>query len=534
MPVATERQYGPPRRPPVPDVRQPYYGGEDLYRQTENNRQRSVAQGDMLNQELSDYGDDQNYWQQYYRGEGDSAYGEIGEGRGGYREGENADIIGRQGLDDLQMTPEELSSLYLNGGEEDAIRGDPWRAEGWFDPEGLDAINTQNNARIGENVDESGRDIRSTYDDEALSLTPGYRDEVGNIVSGSAGNVRGALQSGASGVRGAINRDRLTLDPNFIKDYRMTDRDVDDFTQEAALTQGNVSAGRADAIRRAAAESGGMSPLALASGINELTSRGDQQANRAMLSARIGARGMQADRLRDVEGMRLDAEGNYANLASDAEMGLSGREAAAEMDLGDREYGAATDYEDLRLNTERDKGDRRYQIADNVADRTRDATVRQGENTREAARYRGETGVALARDTDALQSDRALALATNRQGAERYGQESKYDRNKYRGEALSTRTRAVADPRLAQEKERRAYLAAQQGMANDNVQATYGNRIKNYGQAGQQAQAATGDAMQYDLARRGQSFGTKFKGALGSSLGTFLGNPAQAAKTAGG
>lgn len=525
-----ERPYGPPVRPPVPDVRQPFYDGSDPYKQSRNNRARSSAYGDMLNQELGDFGGDEDYWRQYYRGQGSDAYGEIGEGRGGYREGEERDIIGRDGLDELRMTPEQRQALYLAEGEESEIRGDPFRAEGWFDPEGLDTINTEFNERIGENVDESSRDLRNTYDEDALSLSRGYRDELGNLVTGNAGNVRGALSAGAGNVRGAINRDRLTVDPNFIKDYRMTDRDVDDYTQEAALTQGNISAGRAGAIQRAAAESGGMSPLALASGLNELTMRGDQQANRAMLNARIAARGMQADRLRDSEGLRLDSESNYANLASDAEMALSGREASAEMGLGDRAFDAATGYETQRLGTERDKGDRRYQIAGNIADRSYGATVRRGENTRDAARYRGETGYGVARDTDALQSGRGTALATNRQGAERYGQESEYDRNRFRGAALSERTQAAADARLEQERERRAYLAGQQGVANDNVTGSQDRLIRNYGQAGQLANQSTGQEMDYDLGRRGQSFGTNFK----TSMGKFLGNPVEIAKAAQG
>jgi len=497
--------FNPPRRSYIPDVREGFYNGDDPYQQARNNRSRAVAYGDMLNQQMQDFGDEEDYFRQYFRGEGTSAYGDIAEGRGGYRPDEQRDIIGRDGMDELQMTPEEREQLYLSEGEQAGVRGDPNQALRWFDPEWQDTINTEGNARIRENVDESGRSLNNTYNEDALSLSRGYRDELGNAVT-----------SGAANVRGTLNRDRMTLDPNFIRDYRMSDRDVEDMTQQAALSQGNVSKGRADAIYRAAAQTGGMSPLALASGINELTTRGDQQANRAMLDARVAGKNMQAGRLRDVEGMRLDAEGNYADLASGAEMAL-----------GDRAYGAARDYETQRIGTEQDKQGRRYQIAANVADRGYDAVNQQNQNNVNNARYIGETGAELYNRADEQAAGRSRFLATNRQDAERYGQEARYGRGMDRNDRISGRTAGVVDARRGEEKEWRAYLAAQQGMANDNVNNTYANRIRNYGQAGQLAQGSTGDTMQYDLARRGQSFGTNFKQNAGRAIGSFVGNPTQ-------
>lgn len=535
--MAYERTYSPPGRSYVPDTRQPYYSGDDLFRQSENGRQRAVAQGDMMNQELSDFGNEEDWWRQYARGQGYDAYADIAEGRGGYNEGERGDIMGRDGLAQMQMTPEQRQSLFLNDGEQQSMYGDPNKGLGWFDPETLDVINSEANKRVGENVDQSGRALNNTYNEDALSLSSGYRDELGNIINSGSGRVRDSLSGGAGRVRGAIDRDRMTLDPNFIRDYRMTNRDVDDMTQQAALTQGNVSQGRKDAIMRAAAGSG-MSPLSMAASINELTTRGDQQGNRAMLDARVAANQMKAGRLKDIEGMRLGAEDNYASLASNAEMGLSGREADAEMGLMDRGYGAATDYEGQRLASERDKQTRRYQIAANNADRSYDATNRVNSNNMDNARYRGETGAALYNRADDTATGRAAAIAGNRQSAERYGQESQYDRAKYQNQATSDRAKAAADARLATERERRQYLAGQQELSNTNVNNSYANRIRNYGQTNSDAQAALNSRMQYQLGRDANGFGANFKRGFGQSLGSFVGNPARAVsdynKAAGG
>jgi hypothetical protein len=524
--MAYEPTYRPPGRSYIPDVRQPYYGGDDLFRQSENIRQRATAQGDMMNQELSDFGNEEDWWRQYARGQGYDAYGDIAEGRGGYNEGERGDIMGREGLAGLQMTPEQRNSLFLSDAEQQQMYGDPNKGLGWFDPETLDIINTEANKRVGENVAESGRALNNTYNEDALSLSRGYRDELGNIINAGSGNVRNSLTGGAGRVRGAIDRDRLTIDPNFIRDYRMTDRDVNDMTQQAAQTQANVSRGRADAVQRAAAGSG-MSPMALANGLNELTTRGDQQANRAMLDARVAANQMKAGRLKDIEGMRLGAEDNYAGMLSAAEMGLSGREADAEMGLMDRGYGAATDYEKQRLASEQDKQARQYQIQANIADRGYDAVNRVNSNNMDNARYRGETGAALYNRADDTAAARAAAIAGNRQSAERYGQESAYDRAKYQNQATSDRAKAAADARLATEKERRQYLAGQQELANTNVNTAYGNRIKNYGQATGDAQAALNSRMQYQLGRDANGFGANFKKSLGQSLGRTIGSPFQ-------
>jgi len=522
--MAYEPTYRPPGRSYIPDVRQPYYSGDDLFRQSENARQRAVAQGDMMNQELQDFGSEEDWWRQYARGQGYDAYADIAEGRGGYNEGERNDIMGREGLDQMQMTPEQRQALFLSDDEYSQMYGNPNQGLQWFDPETLDTINTEANKRVGENVAESGRALNNTYNEDALSLSSGYRDELGNIINTGSGNVRNALTGGAGRVRGAIDRDRLTLDPNFIRDYRMTDRDVNDMTQQAAQTQANVSRGRADAIERNAAGSG-MSPLALAAGINELTTRGDQQGNRAMLDARVAANQMKAGRLRDIEGMRLGAEDNYAGMLSAAEMGLSGREADAEMGLLDRTYGAATDYEGQRLGTERDKQTRQYQIQANIADRGYDATNRVNSNNMDNARYRGETGAALYNRADDTAAARAAAIAGNRQSAERYGQESQYDRAKYRNDATSQRAAGVGDARLAAERERRQYLAGQQEMSNANVNTSYANRIRNYGQTNSDAQAALNSRMQYQLGRDANGFGANFKKSLGQSLGRTIGSP---------
>ena len=93
---------------------------------------------------------------------------------------------------------------------------------------------------------------------------------------------------------------------------------------------------------------------------------------------------------------------------------------------------------------------------------------------------------------------------------------------------ISQRTQQNAAPRLSQEQEYRNYLLQQQGLANGNVNTAFGNQLTNNNQTGNLINQATQGMSQYDLGRRGQSFGTNFKGAFGTALGGFLGNPSKA------
>lgn len=529
--MAYEYTYG--QRTPrntLPNVREPYYSGTDPTQMFRNDRQRAVATGDMVNQDLADFGNEEDYYRQWFRDQGMDAYAGIRAGEGGYRGGEADEIIGRDRLNGMRLTPEQLAAYYQTDDEREAIMGDPSQAQNWFDPEWLDSLNTEANQRVRENVGDSATDLRGTYDEADLGLSTGYRDELGNIIGSQASGVRGAIDSGGANVRGTINRDRLTVDPNFLRDYRMTDRDVDDMMQQAALTQGNVSRGRADAVRRAAAGSG-MSPLALTAGLNELTTRGDQQANRAMLDARIAGRGMQADRLRDAETLRLGAEGRYAGLASDTEMGLAGMKTNAEMGLGDRAYGAASDFERQRLGAAQDRQSRRYQIAANIADRGYDATNRVNNNNMDNARYLGEQGEAVYRRTDDRRSDRAGQIANARQVAAGRSNDAGFERDRYIDNATAGRVTGVADARRGDEREYRAWLAGQQGQANDNVGGTYDRRIRNYGQQGDQAARSSQGAFQDQqngfwrgvggalLGSAAGAFGGKLPGAIAGAVG---------------
>ena len=513
---------GAPYSPPVPDVREGFYNGEDPAAMIRNDRARAAARGDMMNQELQDFRNSEDYYRQGYRARGDASYNDIAEGRGGYRPNEQEDIMGRGGLDDMQLTPEQRERLYMTEQERVENTGDPNRPEQYFDPAWYDSLNTEGNARINESTAQGaagtreafGRGatgLRGSMDPEALRLRGGYGNDVNSSLSGAEGNVRGIL-----------DRDRLTQSRDFVNRYRMTDRDVNDYTQSAALTQGALNRGRVGAVNRAAAATGGANPLALAAGLNNLSLTSDQQGQDAMLRARIAARGEQADREKDIEGMRLGAEGNYAGMASNAEM-----------DLGGRRYGALRDTEGMRLNAEGGIADRNIGIESTIgardlaseqaiADRNYDSANQQYRNNMNNARYIGETGADLARGTDDRNVERSRYASRNRQDTERYASESDYARQLARNDRISQRTQQVAAPRLSQEQEHRNYLANQQAMANENVGRTFGQQIQNNGQTGQLVQGSTGQASQYDLGRRANSFGTSFMRGLGGFMGNTL------------
>ena len=520
-----DQQFGPPAHDPVPNNTPAGYTGNDPYLAMQNDRGRAIAYGDQMNQQLQNFGNDEDYWRQYYRGQGNSAYGEIAAGRGGYRPEETNDIIGRQGLQDLQMTPDERNNLFLNDSEQAANYGNPNAAMDWFDPAWVDQTNTEGNQRINESVNQGAAGQRNAYGQGASALRGSYDPNDLRMRGDYGADVSGALSGTEGAVRGNLNRNNLTLDPSFRDRYGMTDRDVNDMTQSAALTQGALTRGRVGAVNRAAAASGGSNPLALAAGLNNLAQTGDQQSQDAMLRARIAARGEQADREKNIEQMRLGAEGNYANMANNAELQLGGRRYGALQDTENMRLNAAGGVADRALNVENTLGARNLGVEQSIADRGYNSANQLYQNNTGNARYIGETGAGIATGADAAGVARSQYNSANRQNTEQYAQGQRYGRGMDQNNAISQRTVANAAPRLSNEQEYRNYLTGQQTQANDNVNNTFANQIRNYGQSGQLAQGSTGQLSQYDLGRRGQSFGTNFKTSLGQAAGKFIGSP---------
>ena len=505
MPAATPAQffegYNPPGAGAVPNLENiSQVQTKDAEKMPQLDRDYAIARGEGIDAGLRGRADDQGYLEQYYRNAANRAYAPILEGQGGYSASERDQIVRNQELQGLAYDPSMTQDLQLTGEEQAAIKGDPYKATEWFDPEWNDAIVTDQGQFMRDAVNDTSGNLRGTIDPSKLTMDEGVAE----------GIAAGVDQTGAN-VRGAIDRDKLALSQDFVKNYWMTPEQEQAIVSAAGRDVGSRTRAAVGDLEAAAAASGNASPLSISAARSRLENDSAANAADAMANARIAASRERADREAGIEDRRLDAEGRYAGLRSGAEMDLGregtdtalrteGMRLGAEQDLSRNRQGVEGAIGDARLSTERDVGDRKLSMAQ--------------WNQQEGAQQWTQAGDRA--------SDRAAAVATNRQGVTQYGQDQQWQRGTGINDRLSGRNTQVADAKRADEQEARGFLTKQQGQASENVNTANDQRIKNYGTQTGAMSSATDTAAQYDLARRGQSFGTNFKSNLGRGLANNL------------
>ena len=118
----------------------------DVDKMATSDRNFAIAQGEGIDAGLRGRADDQGYLEEYYRNAANRAYAPILEGQGGYSPAEQDQIVRDQELQGLAYDPSMTESLQLTGDEQAAIKGDPYKATQWFDPEWNDQIVTSQTA----------------------------------------------------------------------------------------------------------------------------------------------------------------------------------------------------------------------------------------------------------------------------------------------------------------------------------------------------------------------------------------------------
>lgn len=474
---------------------------QDVEQMPTLDRNWAVAQGAGIDASLEGRGNDQEYLEQYYRNSANSAYAPILEGKGGYTDAEKGQIVRSDELKALDYNPQMTEDLQLTADEQAAMKGDPDKATQWFDPAWNDQIVTDQTARTREAVADTSTNLRDTIDPAALRMN----DSV-------AGDVRAGIDATGANVREAIDRDRMTVSDDFVKGYRMSPEQQQALVDQAGRQVGGQTRAAIGDLEQAAAASGNASPLAVGAARSRLENASAANAADAMTNARIAADRERADREAGIEDRRLSAESGYAGLKS-----------SAELDLGKTGTDAALQTEAMRLAAEQELSKNRQGVEGAIGDARLQNEADIGDKTLAMAQWNQQEGNKVTTQADDRKAERAGTVATNRQGVTQAGQQEQWNRGTGISDRLSGQNTQVADARLETEKEARGFLSGQNAQASENVNTANDQRIQNYGtQAGAMGQA-TGTAAQYDLGRRGQSFGTAFKTSLGSTLGKTLG-----------
>lgn len=384
--------------------------------------------GNILNQQAQDRSNDYDERAGFYGSAADEHYIPLAEGRGGYSQNEQEDIMGRGRLNAMYLQPGEEQEAYLNDGEQQLIRGNPWNRARWFDP-------VQDMAGVYRGNDTGVRNVERMQSD-LDSAAPGLR--------------------ASSEFMSQTDPNRVRMSQDFVDRYRMSPEQRDAMMRSVARDSTAVS--QSDMARNLeAARAAGMDPLGVASYTQRANRQSRQDTNRALADARVRASEAQANRELNIENTRIGAERTAGDVAQARE--------------------------GMRLGAEQDLAGRRYNIGA--------ARLGQGEaaagREQQQRQFNTSTGTKIAGDMEDQQTGTERFLATNRQGAAQQNRQDRYDRNRYVDQQLSGRTAGVADTRMGAEREGRQYLVDQQ---NTRINAAQRERDRQAGLYGTQGQLA--------------------------------------------
>lgn len=502
----------------------PFYSnsGEDIQYRAENDRNLAIGRGEALDEDLRNY-TRYNYGQAAdYEDRLNTAFDPIARGEGGYSNEEKDAILNNPYLQSLQQTEGEAASNYLTDEEAEGIRGNPREALEQLgrDEAGMDLGRLERSQRVRDSLSAGETNLRGALDSQDANLRGAVGNESANLratLGGMAQNVRGAYGDAAANVRDALNygeesanqfldRDRLGLSADYLRDYQFGARDQQDIIDRAGRSVGQQNQADEDRLLRDASAAGNTSPLALEAARSRLRQSGAQTAAGALQDARISAKRLGLDVAQNRENTRLGAEQNYANLGTNTQLSLGGRRVAAEQALGEQAQGNERYLGDAALQTEGQIGAAQRGVEQYLGSQRTEAekglgAARTGAEQELGAanmaqdQWKTGTNLGAFQAADKAASDRAAQVAGNRQATNQYNQGQRFTRGQYIYGQGSAANQRFADTRLGQEQQYRDYLGQGKQTANENVSVGNQQRIGAYGaQMGAQS-AATGNAI---------------------------------------
>lgn len=500
--------------------------------QANANQQQYRQQGDQLQDYYRRRADSYyNPLEEEYRQRADRAYGDL-EGTPGYTESEAGDIMGDPSAAFRYYNPDELTRTADQG------YGDVYNAARGYQM-GLGDSASRIDARLGGAAqgirndlygvaDEYGRGVRGAVDESAESLTRPTGDQLdwqGGVYNYLRGENEGAGSDYGKALDAATDRDRLGLSSDFSSRYELSPQDEQAFKDVAAqATAGQYGKMAAEAKLRAAA-GGNTSPAALAAIESNLEHEGAAAAGDAATRAALAASAEKANRVRDVEGMRLGSEQDIAS-----------RQAANAGNLYQARAGAAQNLAGLEQQGIQSATGNRLNSASRLADLRYNAANAGGQAKLGAAS--GAAGYGYNAAEGAANADMAYADkgGTALMGATQYGATTRNNvanDNQKTGQTLassadaarSNRAAGVANQRIAGQNTYRGYLAGQQGTQQQGGANAASGAVNAYGTEGGLQNQATGQGMQGAAAKDNKpGVFDKILGAAGgilSGIGSF-------------
>ena len=461
----------------------------------EEEQKRALARGDNLNQQSQDrLNAGINEGNQYgsYLNE---LYQPDAAGGGGYSSGEQQDIMGSEGLDALQMTPEEQAGAYLTGDEQSQIAGDPYGRMAYNRPDYLTSMQSGAEANQRAAYGQLGSNLNAAVDPSKLGLSQDYLPGVSDTLNQGDSAIQSGIEGTEGAVRGALDRSKLEQSQDAVGRIRMSDQERQDIITGAGISEGTGYRARADSLERSA-RAAGANPMGVAAyrARNEREMEG--AAGDAMTQARIGASREAADRERGLESNRQSAEQYIAGQTAANEQALGGRRLDAQNTALNRRLGVGESAERMRMGGEQDISGRQMAAASEGGQAALGTERAIGQQQQQVGQFNTTTGMAGAAGAEQAAAERARLNAGNRQQTQQYISGQRYGRGMDANQATSQRATGVANTRLNQQNTARNYYGGRQQQSNQNVQNEANRQAGIYGTQGELSQGAARGTLQ--------------------------------------
>lgn len=452
-------------------------GTNDPTKMIQESRGYASGAGNAIDQATVDaqkrYGD----LEEQYRQKADEAYGQLQQ-QPGYTPDEASQINRDYGQ--YRTSGDALQERSLTDYERAGIQGDPRSAMAYRNPNMLssmtdDIVGWENKANT-----EYGEGLRGAVNQDDLRQSQGYQAAA-----------KGATDTEESALNAAVDRSKLGLDPEF-QGRQLTDEDVQAMKTAAGRRVGNQYRAAQDDLERRAAAQGNTSPVAIAAARARLERQAAADSGNAEAEADINARQAQFGRAEDIENMRGSREQDISN-----------RQMSAAQTVGAQRAQQAQEAENMRLGAEQFRTGVNVDVANKAGQANIEQMQRAGQQKMDTALHNEQTGIEGERYGEQQASDRSLALAQNRQAAQKDIQDTAYTQGMQTGQATAQGAQTVGDAARAGQQEYRNYQTGQQQAAQQGGTEARSQQIQGYGVQSGALNTAAGQKANYDIGEKG-------------------------------
>jgi hypothetical protein len=482
----------------------PYYSGNDINQQYQNNRNVQQNEGDMLQQYFGGQASQRQGLENSALSKSNQLYGQL-EQQPGYSPEQSNAILGNgpngNAYQNL-LSGTDYQSNFLTPDEQSQIKGDPNAPGSRLSPDILDNVNKTGldmrtgaisgaQDRLNQNYGTTESALHSAVDPNQLNVSQGYQDKS----------------------NAAAYNPELNTDQGYTRQAGMTDQEVADTAAMGGQAIGAQQRASIQDLERQAAASGNSSPEAIAAARRQFEDQGAVQTADATVNAQLAARNAQRQAATGVENTRQAANQYKTGAQLQTAQNIENARMAGAQDISNRNLSIGTQL-----------GQIGQQNANTLlnADTANANAYQQG--GLQAGQYNQTMGYNAANTAEQNASNRAGAIAANRQNTNQTNQGNQFNRGYQVNQQLSNLQGGIANQAQSGQQQVRNYYTGQQQYQGQQGNTAQSNLLQNRQQTQTGVNQGTAGGAAWELGnRQSPSIGGSLLKSAASTFGAALG-----------